>query len=78
MAVCLTSQPRRYHWIVSNPPVHHGTKDSFAVVEQLLKGSWRRLRKQGTLWIVVQSYIPLKTMAEIITEGEEWSSIQVN
>ena len=68
---------RRYHWIVSNPPVHHGAKDDFSVVERLIKGSWGRLRKQGTLWIVAQSYIPLKTLATITAAGDKWTSIEV-
>jgi hypothetical protein len=54
----------RFDWIVSNPPVHRGQKDDFSVVRALLDGGLGRLRKNGRLYIVAQSYIPLATIAE--------------
>jgi 23S rRNA G2069 N7-methylase RlmK/C1962 C5-methylase RlmI len=54
----------RFDWIVSNPPVHRGQKDDFSVVRALLAGGLGRLRKNGRLYVVAQSYIPLATIAE--------------
>ena len=54
-----TGKPRRYDWIVSNPPVHHGQPDDFRVLITLLRGARRRLKPDGVLWIVAQEQVPV-------------------
>ena len=54
-----TGKPKRYDWIVSNPPVHHGQPDDFRVVEELVRGARKRLKRDGVLWIVAQEQVPI-------------------
>lgn len=49
----------RFHWIVSNPPVHCGHADDFRVLRELCEGAGPRLRPRGVLWIVAQEYVPV-------------------
>lgn len=58
------SRPRRYDWIVSNPPVHRGQPDSFEVVIGLIRGARKRLRSSGVLWIVAQEQVPIGRMLQ--------------
>ena len=52
-------KPMRYHWIVSNPPVHRGQPDDFRVVAELIRGSRKRLKRYGVLWLVAQEHVPM-------------------
>lgn len=54
-----TGKPKRYDWIVSNPPVHRGQPDDFRVVEELIRGARKRLKRDGVLWIVAQEQVPI-------------------
>eukprot|EP00966_Prymnesium_polylepis_P024037 553424-Prymnesium_polylepis.1 len=58
------AKPRRYDWIVSNPPVHRGQPDAFDTVAALISGARRRLRPSGVLWIVAQEQVPIGRMLE--------------
>ena len=51
--------PKKYDWIVSNPPVHRGQPDCFDVVVELVRGARERLRRRGVLWIVAQEQVPV-------------------
>jgi len=59
------AKPRRYDWIVSNPPVHRGQPDAFDTVAALISGARRRLRPSGVLWIVAQEQVPIGRMLEV-------------
>ncbi|KAL3919870.1 MAG: hypothetical protein SGPRY_005473, partial [Prymnesium sp.] len=61
-ALLKTGRPAKYHWIVSNPPVHHGQPDDFTVVLGLIHGAQQRLKKHGVLWIVAQQQVPIGRM----------------
>ena len=52
-------RPKRYDWIVSNPPVHRGQPDDFRVVAELIRGSRKRLKRDGVLWMVAQEQVPI-------------------
>ena len=51
-------KPKKYDWIVTNPPVHHGQPDDFSVVRELISGARSRLTKSGVLWLVAQEQVP--------------------
>ena len=55
-------KPKRYDWIVSNPPVHRGQPDDFSVIETLIHGSRKRLKRHGVLWMVAQEQVPIGRM----------------
>jgi len=59
----------KYDWIVSNPPVHSGTCDDFTVLSSLLSGARKRLRADGYLWIVAQTYVPVACMATELAQS---------
>ena len=54
---------RRYHLIVSNPPVHRGQPDDLRVLRGLLMGAITRLRTSGALYIVAQAHVPVGPLA---------------
>ncbi|KAK3284847.1 hypothetical protein CYMTET_7514, partial [Cymbomonas tetramitiformis] len=49
----------RFHWIVSNPPVHCGLQDDFSVIEEMLEHAPRFLHPGGALYFVTQQYVPV-------------------
>eukprot|EP00039_Didymoeca_costata_P022247 m.346393 g.346393 ORF g.346393 m.346393 type:complete len:623 (+) comp28977_c0_seq1:1427-3295(+) len=51
-----------YDFIVSNPPVHIGRQQNFAVVQALIEGSKQHLKPNGQLWLVAQQNIPVGCM----------------
>ena len=63
---------RKYDLILSNPPVHNGMQTDFSVVTDMLRGAGQRLRKKGVLLVVLQEYIPLRTLlCELQKEGHD-------
>eukprot|EP00041_Stephanoeca_diplocostata_P027709 m.768691 g.768691 ORF g.768691 m.768691 type:complete len:954 (-) comp23231_c0_seq1:2234-5095(-) len=67
----------RYDWIVSNPPVHTGLDNDFAVIAELLHAGPQLLHDAGTIYFVAQTYIPMEsfelhaacTLSELWTDG---------
>ena len=55
-------KPKKYEWIVSNPPVHRGQPDDFRVVRDLISGAKARLTRAGVLWLVAQEQVPIGRM----------------
>jgi len=55
----LEQRKLRFDWILSNPPVHRGRVDDFAVLMDLVRGAGPRLRAGGSLWIVAQEHVPV-------------------
>ena len=55
----LPSKPRRFEWIVSNPPVHLGIQVDFRILRLLIDGAAKRLKRGGELWLVAQTYVPI-------------------
>lgn len=53
------TEGRTWDWIVSNPPVHSGKVQDFAVISVLIHGAHTRLNAGGTLWMVAQNYVPV-------------------
>ena len=58
-------KPKKYEWIVSNPPVHRGQPDDFVALIELIGGARRRLRKGGVLWLVAQEQVPVGRLLEL-------------
>lgn len=68
-------KPKRYHWIVSNPPVHRGQPDDFRVVAELIRGSRKRLKRCGVLWLVAQEHVP---MGRLLALHGRFASVEAN
>ena len=69
-------QIRRYHLIVSNPPVHRGQADDLRVLLGLLQGTKERLRTTGVLYLVAQAHIPVGPLA--MSVGLQVTAIRAN
>lgn len=54
----------RFHMIVSNPPVHLGLQTDFRILRTLIAGAAKRLRANGSLWLVAQTYVPVRPLLE--------------
>jgi 16S rRNA (guanine1207-N2)-methyltransferase len=48
-----------FDWIVSNPPFHVGKDEDHRILESLIIGAPQRLKPGGSMYLVVQSRIPL-------------------
>ncbi len=58
----------RFDLIVSNPPFHHGKGEDFELIDGLIDGAARRLRRRGALLVVAQRRIGLgRRLAERFT-----------
>ncbi|CAD7930901.1 unnamed protein product [Amoebophrya sp. A25] len=57
-----TTRTKRYDLILSNPPVHNGVQTDFSVVAHVVLEGRRWLRKGGRLLLVLQEYIPLRSI----------------
>ena len=55
----LPAKPKKFNWIVSNPPVHLGIQTDFRVLRTLIAGASKRLKPGGQLWLVTQTYVPV-------------------
>ena len=69
------SEELKFDWIVSNPPVHSGKHDDFAVLQALIVGSVPRLKSGGKLFIVAQNHIPVGVMMRCGAPEAVWASI---
>lgn len=55
---------RRYHRIISNPPIHAGKSEDFAVLRALVADAPDHLLPGADLWIVVQRQVPVHPLLE--------------
>jgi 16S rRNA (guanine1207-N2)-methyltransferase len=55
---------KRYHRIISNPPIHAGKSEDFAVLRTLVADAPEHLLPGGDLWIVVQRQVPVHPLLE--------------
>lgn len=53
---------RTFHRIVSNPPIHSGKAESFAVLTALIANAPRHLASRGELWVVCQRQVPVANL----------------
>ena len=53
---------KNFDWIVSNPPVHRNKANDFSVCKALATGAARHLKADGTLFVVCQAYVPMRSM----------------
>ena len=52
----------RYDFIISNPPIHTGKGEDFRVLSDLIEQSPGRLRKGGSILLVVQRTVPAQDL----------------
>ena len=62
-------EDEKFHLILSNPPVHIGHHNCFDIIYQLVEGAAKHLHSGGELWVVCQSYIPLRSLIPIKSFG---------
>lgn len=55
---------KRYHLIVSNPPVHKSRPDDLRVLMGLLAGAEMRLKRRGALYVICQAHVCFGPLAE--------------
>eukprot|EP00040_Diaphanoeca_grandis_P035392 m.222486 g.222486 ORF g.222486 m.222486 type:complete len:946 (+) comp33373_c13_seq2:162-2999(+) len=65
----------RFDLIVSNPPVHLGVDSDFSVLTDLVNEGPNYLKAGGIMYIVVQAYIPMHSIATKASDSltEMWS-----
>lgn len=56
--------------ILSNPPIHSGKRQTYAILERLITEAPEHLRKGGRLRLVVQGTVPVQKMA-----GDAWRNV---
>lgn len=69
------SRVKRYHLIVSNPPVHKSRPDDLRVLLSLLAGAEIRLKRGGALYAICQAHVCFGPLAESV--GLEVTAIRV-
>jgi 16S rRNA (guanine1207-N2)-methyltransferase len=57
----------RYDLILSNPPIHHGKRQDYAVVEKLVTTAPHYLARQGVLLLVTQQTVPVQHWSQHAT-----------
>jgi 16S rRNA (guanine1207-N2)-methyltransferase len=68
---------RRWHAVVSNPPVHAGVEDDLRVLRALLAGAPGRLKPGGALFIVAQLHVPVGALAGAVEGLRSATATQV-
>jgi 16S rRNA (guanine1207-N2)-methyltransferase len=72
-ADAVTFRPARpAHWVVCNPPFHHGRAADPALGQAFLGAAARMLAPEGTLWLVANRHLPYdRTLSQVFREVHE-------
>ncbi|PCK10185.1 MAG: RNA methyltransferase RsmC [Alteromonadaceae bacterium] len=60
---CGQNIDQKFNWILCNPPFHQGFDTSKALTEKFVASAKRLLSRSGTALFVVNSFIPIETVA---------------